>query len=227
MNLKYLFLSTVILVFFANCKSDDSDDLLPQEEQNKLDDEAIVSYLKNHYFDNNGKAKEIKKNNPDNHTALYELAKQVDNGYWYVKNPNIVGIDKTVTDNTKDSILLQYDMKIFKANKVNDSVTYSNLSTFSSTINTSGYPIWDPAFYYAKTPEGINLDYYTIEGFVKGIKHFKSTNREADQTPSVNFQGLIIIPSRLAYERRNNALKIGYDQSVVVNFELYKVLDRK
>lgn len=227
MNLKYLFVSVVILVFFANCKSDDSDDLLPQEEQNKLDDQAIVNYLKNHYFDNHGRAKEIKKNNPDNHTVLYELAKQVDNGYWYVKNPNIVGEYRAVKDNKKDSILLQYDMKIFKAHKHNDTVKYNNISTFSSTTNTSGYPIWDPAFYYTKIPKGTNLDYYTIEGFVDGIKHFKSTNREADQTPAVNFQGLIIIPSRLAYERRNNALKIGYDQSIVVNFELYKVLDRK
>lgn len=227
MNLKHVFVTIAVLVFFANCKNDDSNELLPQQEQNKLDDQAIVNYLKKHYFDDNGRVKELKKADADNQTALYKLAKQVDNGYWYVKNPKIKGDKRAVKDNTKDSILLQYDMKIFKATKVKDTVRYASLTPLSSTINTSGYPIWDPAFYYTKAPKGVNLDFYTIEGFVDGIKHFKSTGRNSDDTPAVNFQGLIIIPSRLAYNRSSNALKVGADQSVIINFELYKVIDRK
>ena len=225
---KILMFGLMFILLATSCDKDDNYNrinLIPIEERNQIDDEAIVKYLNEHYFDEKGKTVRFSETSTtdDNNTPLIDLAKKDNSGFWYVKRPNIETPGETATNNNQDKILLQYELQAFEANRGEEGKVYFNPVTVLSTINTTGSPQWDPNFYYV----GANKDFYEIKGFIDGIKYFNATNREIDATPAVNFQGLIVMPSRLAYGRTPNRIFQGYDKCIVVNFELYKVEKRE
>lgn len=232
--MKLQYLSILLLLFFvtiSSCKNDDDGPiLLPQEEQNRVDDLAIVKFLQDHYFNSVGKVTKFRDdiNTDDNETPLHDIAEMNSSGYWIVQRPDFQASGRKVTNAENDSILIQYELNGFIGKIKNDSVFYSTPYNISTTINTTGYPIWDPAFYYKKiasTSTALKKS-YEIEGIQEGLKHFHSTNKEMDGMPAVDFQGLIIVPSRLVFDREYNVFSLAHDTSVYLNFELYQVIDR-
>lgn len=231
-------------VLFTACKNDDDDIELPQNDQNQVDDEAIIQYLQDHYFEPNRgliKAYNESDSTDDVYPSLQENATQLPSGVWIVKRQGVTAEGPVADDNTQDSILISLETKVFKADNrdlLEGERLYGTLSSLSSepwsTINQSGQPIWDPFFYYthltdAQIENDINLSNFVIEGFTEGIKHFNST--ETDGLDVYNFQGAIIVPSRAAYGRDVDYIsgtpKYNYrDFSFVFNFELHKVIDR-
>ena len=230
MKLNFLLIGLFGLgLLLHSCKNeDDGIDLLPQEEQNQVDDQAIALFLQQHYFNAVGKVVKFSDDNDadDEETPLAELAEQGTGGYWFVKNPNYQSDQRMITNPDNDSILMQYDLNYFYAKKSNDSVYYTTPISYSSTINTTGYPIWDPSFYYHAPAEDQQDAWYEMEGIQEGLKHFNSKGKNATDLPAVDFQGFIIAPSRLIFERDRNAYGFGSDTSVMLNFELYQVIDR-
>lgn len=226
---KVLFLLVGAVFFAVSCNNDD--DSISTGERNRLDDEAIVKYLREHYFNSKGISTAFDDDDTadDAYTPLYDIATQDDMGYWYVKNPNVTATGRAITDNDNDSILLQYNLSYFKSyvNSEEDDISdYPTPTLISSTINTSGYPIWDPLFYYGED-QSYDRKFYEIEGVVDGLKHFNSIPKEQYDLPAVDFQGLIIVPSRLAYARDGSQVISGIDLSIILNFELYQVTDRE
>ena len=80
------------------------------------------------------------------------------------------------------------------------------------------------------TDMNIDLESFVIEGFVEGLKEFSAT--ETSGVDLYNFQGVILVPSRLAYGRDfvylggNLDVNTYRDNSFVFNFELHKVVPR-
>lgn len=226
-------------ILFTACKNDDDIDELPQEEQNQVDDDAIVEYLQDHYFDpERGLIKQFdEEDSADNdYPSLHSLGTKLPSGVWIVKRSGVVAEGPIADDNTQDSILISYEAKIFKASYTDlgeNEKPYSGIQTFSSTINGAGTATWDPSFYYYHIPDtmndNINLSHFVVEGFTEGLQHFNST--ETSGSDLYNFQGVIVVPSRLAFGRdfvyAGGSLNYSYrDLSFVFNFELHKVIPR-
>ncbi|MDO5655449.1 MAG: hypothetical protein Q4G27_04845 [Flavobacteriaceae bacterium] len=231
MNLKYLGLFfSVLLIGFTSCKNDDDgNNLLPQEEQNQVDDATILKFLNEHYFNEVGKITKFRDDvsSDDAMPSLMSNAERANAGYWFVKRPGHLAEGRSVVNPDNDSILIQYELLYYNARKNGDSVNYSEPVNFSSTINTTGYPIWDPSFYHHRNSTNDNrAEWYEMEGVQDGLKHFQATGRSALDLPAVDFQGVIVVPSRLVFGRDRNTFGFGPDTSVILNFELYQVIDR-
>lgn len=224
---KGLILFMIMLVIFNQCKSDDGPELLDETEQNVLDDLAIQHYLAEHYFDPNGRVTKFNEESTDddNETALIQLAEQ-HGDYFIVKNPNITADGRAVVENTQDSILIQYTLFGYRATRTNDTIRYGVPVGYFSTVHQTGYAQWDPTFYHVPRVGNVRPEQFEIPAIVQGIKHFNSTDRSALDEPAVNFQGIIIAPSRAAYGRRVNQMSVPFDTSIILNFELLKVMDR-
>lgn len=221
-----------LMVLFSSCQNDDDGlDLLPQAEQNSVDDRALVKFLEDHYFNSVGKVIRFSDDitSDDNETPLIQYAELKPSGIWVVHRPDFEANGRKVTNVENDKILVQYDLNGFVGRISNDSVFYSIPTSISTTINTTGYPIWDPAFYYTDISDMNNAQksWYEIEGLHEGLMEFHSTNKAAADLPAVNFQGLILVPSRLVFKRDYNVFNLGPDTSVLFNFELYQVEDRE
>ncbi|ADX68405.1 MULTISPECIES: hypothetical protein [Weeksella] len=237
----------------TSCKKDDDnkDELdvyvdIPLEQRNALDDEAIQQYLAKYYFHpTNGKltAKDtIVGTNPttgindDEYPTLDNFAQRDEKGIWYAINPNVQAEGNSITSNKNDSILISYDNYIFRAtDNKNYKYKFGQVRLFSSTTER-GVPVYDPVFYHVNLTDeqiksGFKEEYYVLENFVEGLKHFKATNRSSSDL--YHMQGVIILPSRLAYARRKvwdgNYLndQIYRDYSFVFSFELNKIIPRK
>lgn len=232
----------MISLAFTACKKDDEFNDLPQDEQNEVDDRAISDYLEDHYFDTEKGL--IKKYSADDETddgfpSLMAQATKLPSGVWIVKRECVSAEGPAISDNQTDSILISYNSTRFKA-------TYDDLedgekpylkysSPFLNTIFSTGTPVWDPVYYYKDISEtlensGIDESFFVIEGFVEGLKHFKSTMTTGEDL--YNFQGAIIVPSRKAYGRDfvyiNGSLDPSTyrDNSFIFNFELHKIVPR-
>lgn len=233
---------TIVAVglLFVACKNDDDVNELPQEEQNQVDDDAIVEYLQDHYFDpERGLIKEFDdEDTTDNdYPTLHSLGTKLPSGVWIVKRPGVIAEGPIADDNTQDSILISYEMKYFKASYEElgeDGKPYDPVQTLSSTINGAGTAAWDPSFYYTNVEslglnDNINMSHFVIEGITEGLKSFNST--QTTGADLYNFQGAIIVPSRTAFGRdfvfAGGTLNYSYrDISFILNFELHKVIDR-
>jgi len=228
-------------LFFGACKSDDDFNELPQDEQNQVDDLAILQYLEDHYFEPERGL--IKKFDPedesdDNYPNLKSLGVKLGSGVWVVQRPGVTAEGPIANNSTQDSILISlHSFSFVASNDVNAGQRAYQLgySVFESTINNQGTPKWDPSFYYRPiTPEmednNVNLSHIVIEGFTEGIKHFPST--QTSGADLYNFQGAIIVPSRAAFGRDFVYTSSGMDnrsfrdRSFVFNFELHKVVPR-
>lgn len=229
-------------IFMTACKSDDENRDLPQDEQNEVDDRAIVDYLEDHYFDSERgliKKYDADDEEDDDYPSLMTTATKLLSGVWVVRREGVDAEGPAITDNKTDSILISYNSVRFKASyddlAENEAAYEKYSAAFTNTIFSTGTPAWDPAFYYTKITEemankGIDESYFVIEGFVEGLKHFKAT--QTNGSDLYNFQGAILIPSRQAYGRDlvylNGSLDPSTyrDNSFMFNFEVHKVLQR-
>ena len=226
---------------FSSCRSNDDDNDLPQDEQNQVDDDAIAEFLDDHYFDpERGLIKKFDSEDAsdDNYPTLKSLGVKLPSGVWIVKRPEVEAEGPSIADNLSDSILISFNSTRFKASYedlIPGQKPYEKYTgLFFNTIYSTGTASWDPIFYYYNIGESVNsnidLSYYVMEGFVEGLKHFKST--QTNGADIYNFQGAIIVPSRVAYGRDfvylNGILdNMTYrDNSFIFNFELHKVLPR-
>ena len=240
--------------FLVSCNNDDDNGVdketkIPVEERKALDDKAINEILEDYYFSpKNGKLTKfdtIKGNEDDAYPALKKLAKQDPSGYWYAENPNHIGKGSTVVSNDKTKIHLNYVSTTFRGtndmDKTNNPLQkhYGALSLGNngSSIDTGdGSALTDPSFYYfipseIEAKNGVTRKNVELTNFVEALKHFKSTDRSTQD--GYNFQGVIILPSQLAYGRdkfyTGNALS-EYSQyrdvSFIYNIELVKTEER-
>ena len=236
----------------VGCNNDDDSGVdketkIPVEERNALDDEAILQYMEDHYFNpKNGKLTKfdtIIGNDDDAYPALKTLAKQDNLGIWYAENPNHKGTGETIISNDSTSIYLNIVTSSFLATNSNDyKRKYGSIGTVSYPWNSinigDGSAIQDPYYYYftpteIETENGVKREHLELKNFVEGLKHFKTTERSVNDL--YNFQGVIILPSRLAYGR-NKVYSAGYgisenfgqyrDISYIFNFELPKIEKR-
>lgn len=236
--------------FLVSCNNDDDNGVsketnIPVAERNALDDEAIQQYMTDFYFNpKNGrltKFDDVAGNEDDSFPALITLAKKDEAGIWYAENPNHKGTGDIVESNDLTSIDISYNMISFRAsNNTEYKKKYTNLDTKSGSgsINMGdGSAVKDPSFYYyipstTEASDGVKREYIEIKNLGIGLKNFKSTKRAT--TDLYNFQGVIILPSRLAYGRNNvyynNQISDRFDAyrdvSYIFNFEIVKAEKR-
>lgn len=238
---KWGLLILAIGLTFTSCKKDDDGFDEPNiSDQNIIDDEVIEIYLKEHYFDpQNGKIKQYSATNTseDQYPSLYSQGEKLPSGVWIVKRDGVVADGPSITNNKTDSILISYEQLAYVADKTDITETvrpYKYLQTVFSTLG-AGSPRWDPSFYYVNLDnmhlgDNVKEEHFIIEGLVEGLKHFNATNTSGVEL--YNFQGAIVVPSRLAFGRDfafvGNVLdNTTYrNQTFVFNFELHKVVPR-
>jgi len=238
---KWGLLILAIGLTFTACKSDDEGFDEPNySDQNTLDDEVIEIYLKDHYFEpERGKIKQfsVTDSTDDQYPTLLSQGTKLPSGVWVIKRQGAIADGNQITNNESDSILLSYEQKIYYADKSDMTETirpYKNVQTIFSTLN-GGTPRWDPSFYFINLDnlnftDDIRSEHFIVEGFVEGLKHFKST--QTNGVELYDFQGAIIVPSRLAFGRDYAFVGDRLDntsyrnQSFILNFELHRVLPR-
>src|SRR5690606_21922932 len=105
-------------LFLGACKNDDDVNELPQDEQNQVDDQAILAYLEDHYFDpERGLIKKYDEDDEedDNYPSLKSLGTKLNSGVWVIKRPGVPAEGPAVTNNLQDSLLISYHSKRFIA----------------------------------------------------------------------------------------------------------------
>ena len=230
--------------FITGCKSDDDNKELSVEQRNSLDDQAIEEYLTQHYFNPvNGKIVKFDKiegNEDDSYPRIIDFAIKDPAGYYYAMRPGVEANGASVVKSDSSQILISYEAKTFQA--TTDTATYKNhyglISPYDNTINVSdGSGKKDPSFYYyplteAQIEKGIKREHIEIGNFAEALKKFKATGTNG--TDLYNFQGVIILPSRLAYGRNKmfngNSItdRHGFrETSFIFNFELHQVAPRQ
>ncbi|WP_313360078.1 hypothetical protein [Empedobacter sp.] len=235
----------------VGCNNDDDNGVnketkIPVEERNALDDEAIQQYMEDFYFNpKNGKLTKfdtIKGNDDDAYPTLKSLAKQDNLGIWYAENPNHKGTGETIVSNDESKIYLNIEAKSFRATNSTDyKRKYGSIGgliyPWNSIDVSDGSSIQDPYYYYFTPTEteaknGVKREHRELKNFIEGLKHFKTTERSTNDL--YNFQGVIILPSRLAYARNKYYVSGSglsdyssfRDLTIVFNFELPKIEKR-
>lgn len=227
--------------FLTSCNNDDDGIREPNiETQNQLDDDAIKGYLHDHYFHpTSGKPTAfdtIKGNDDDKYIRLENLAKNID-GVWYVKNSDIVENPEgdQIISSEDSKILISFELKTFIASTENKNI-YGSLGSYGSSINSGdGSGIYDPSFFYRPISEaeykaGIRKEHIEMQNLTKGLKQFKSTKTSSKDL--YHFQGIVIIPSRLAFGRGKafdgTSLSEVYMRNIsfILSFELHEVTPR-
>ena len=227
---------------FSACKKDDEVEVYKEPEditvQNAYDDEAIQKFLNDNYLDAQGNIKGFSATDAsdDNETKLKDLNPapvKLSSGVIYIVRN---GAQPNPGNEIKAENVMRIMMRARSYLAVNSdgNTAISGYSTFNynSPLDTSGTPLVDPTFFYAKQ----NLvtsrprSYYEIEGFQEAIKFFKSFNLEDSE--NYNLQGVIIVPSRAAFARDDHS-SFGLDvrnpfrnRSFVFNFQVYKSRER-
>ena len=225
---------------FTSCKSDSDEEVaevVSIDTQNSYDDQAAVKFLKESYFDPQGKivAFSATDTSDDNFPSLYTYNPvTLPSGVIVVKRPSAEPIPgKAIND--KDILRLTSISSTFVAKSGNEGPIYSTQQNFRNTIMDSGVPEVDPSYFYTKNAQlnGKDRSYYEIEGFQEGIKQFKSC--EIADGDNYNMQGVIIVPSRAAFARDSNVYDIPtanggllkfVDRSFVFNVQVYKTTTR-
>ncbi len=237
----------------------DKETKIPIEERNALDDKAIEQYLADHYFSPgdtiNGKVVRVgiimkydteEGNKDDKYPSLKSMAVQDPAGYWYAKNPyqKESSEGKTIKSNDDTKIHISFKANYFRA--TNDITSENNptkkhygvLGTYGQvTYDTGdGSPFSDPDFYYyipnqEEAKNGVKREHIELKNFSVALKHFKTTERSLQD--NFSFQGVIILPSRLAFARNNYFVGTGLteyssfrDASFIFNFEIPQIEDR-
>lgn len=226
--IKFIALFAGLSFAFLSCSNDDE---VTQEDQNNLDNQAIANLLSDYYLDPvRGRVLPFDPDDEEDDAfpSLQSLAVQDPSGYWYIINPNVTPEGPQLTNNATDSILITYDLRQFRATTEAEN-GFGGLVAFRNTINTTGTPVWDPNFYFsglteAQISETQRPEFFEIEGIVDGLTKFRATN--SDFAEGFTFQGVIIVPSRLAFARDVNLQNVPRDISFVLMFEVHKVVPR-
>lgn len=235
--MKKIFLYTAVaFLSFSSCRKDDdgSAETVSIETQNAYDDEAIVKFMDENYFDQEGNI--TKFSDSDTSDDLYPKLSsyapvKLPSGVIYIVRPNVQPVPGKTIGST-DIIKLMSNSIAYVAKKTDNIVKFENGVPFRNTIGGSGVPENDPFYYYAKksirTIYGKDRNYFEIEGFREALANFKSF--EIPDSDNYNLQGVILVPSRAAYARDANVNDTqSYkftDRSFVFNFQVYKTSDR-
>ena len=224
----------------TSCSSDDDSKELTIEQRNSLDDQAIDELLDQYYFGLNGKLTKfdtIKGNEDDKFPKLRKYAVKDPAGYYYAVNPEVTAKGSKIKSNDTSSILISYEMKYFISNDDESIKTkIGSLYGYDSTIDGKGTATTDPDFFYFKPTDteeakGVKREHREFKNLIDGLKKFSATNTNGADL--YNFQGVIILPSRLAFGREkyytgsNLSNRYLRDYNFVLNFELHQVKDRK
>ena len=235
--MKKIFLYTAVaMITLSACRKDDENSVetVDIQTQNAYDDEAIVKFLDQYYFDQEGNIKQFSSS--DDSDDLYPKLSsyspvKLPSGVTYIVRPGAQpAAGKTI--GATDAIKLMGSSTSYIARKTDGIVAFNNGVTFRNTITGSGVPENDPYYYYAKKSVRNTYEkersFFEIEGFREALVNFKSF--EIPDSDNYNLQGVIIVPSRAAYARDENvndaqAVKFT-DRSFVFNFQVYKTSER-
>ncbi|QCX52853.1 hypothetical protein [Elizabethkingia sp. JS20170427COW] len=246
---KILFSIFVAALAFNSCQDDNyytqnTYPTLDEATQKAYDEEAIKNYLENTYITSRGKitSSETDANNSEiKNKKLADLNPQtLPSGVIYIEIPNAQP-NPGVEIKDKDYLKFQQVGYALRAIESDGKVQFTSPITFYNTIDGGGVPLDDPQFYYVKqkvldaaqklvdekaataVKAATQRSYYEIEGFQEGIKKFKSFDIADDV--DYNMQGIIIVPSRLAFGKDSHYNYIGIslnDYSFVFNIQVYK-----
>ena len=171
-----------------------------QNEVNEYDEAALNVVLDTYCFSTLGNIKvaesETEKANP-----LKKYATKLPSGVWIVKNPEVKNTEETIDLNKK--LTIHNNTFYFRSVKKDDgTITHGTIvpEINFSTINYFGEPKTNP--YFIKSTllnTGDSKSDYEIEGLAEGLKEFKMTEKNPEQL--YNLQGVVLVPSKLAYAR--------------------------
>uniref|UniRef100_UPI0028AD4BF8 hypothetical protein n=1 Tax=Chryseobacterium taichungense TaxID=295069 RepID=UPI0028AD4BF8 len=198
-------------------------------------------FMDENYLDAQGNIKAFSSTDTadDNEKKLSELSPvKLPSGVIYIirtgAQPSAgVTLETNPTADNATQIRTMMRANYYLAAESDGKVSFGSAGTLLNTINGSGSPVTDPAFYYVKESIVDNTNnstaakqrsYYEIEGLQEGLKYFKGFADKADGD-AYNLQGVIIVPSRAAFARDTHYNYTGYslqNNCFVFNFEIYK-----
>ncbi|MHA6696188.1 hypothetical protein [Chryseobacterium sp. A301] len=200
--------------------------------QNSNDDKAIAEYMDTHYLDGQGKIQAFVATTPDDdgNKKLSELQpKTLPSGVIVIVREGAQPVTGKEIGTTDVISIMQRTYAFLSDGE--DGAEFHTPYPFANTVDGSGIPDKDPAYYYAK-PSVLEAsdktkDYYEIEGFQEGLKAFKSFAKEDSEL--YNLQGVIIVPSRAAFARDSHFPYLGLNwrnRNFVFNFQIYNTRER-
>lgn len=220
---------------FTACKKEEDDpaeaiEITTNETQKVYDDQAAQKFLKDNYFDPQGKVVAFSATDPadDNYPSLFTYSPvTLPSGVIVVMRPSAQPNPGKVI-NDKDVLRLTSISYSYVAKNTTEGPVFSTQQNFRNSIAGAGVPEVDPVYFYTKNGQlnGRDRSYYEIEGFQEGIKYFKSC--EIPDVDNYNMQGVIIVPSRAGFAKDANAYDIPSlnfkfnDRSFVFNVQVYK-----
>lgn len=237
---KALIYIAVAAFTITSCRKDETttpesiikDEVKDITTQNTNDDKAIAKYMDEHYLDASGKIKKFSTTDTsdDNNKKLSELnVQKLASGVVVIVRDGAQPNPGTVIGAT-DIIRIMQKSYSFVAQE-NNGIEYVSEIPFSNTIDGSGVPEVDPAYYYVKQSvmdaSKKTRPYYEIEGFQEGLKYFKSFDKADSE--NYNLQGVILVPSRAAFARDEHFPYAGMtfrNRTFVFNFQIYKTTPR-
>ncbi|KQR92673.1 hypothetical protein ASG01_12325 [Chryseobacterium sp. Leaf180] len=223
---------------FSACKKDDEIETYKEPEdisiQNSYDDISIEKFLGENYLDAQGNIKAFSATDAsdDNETKLKDLNPapvKLSSGVIYIVR-NGAQPNPGTEIKTENVMRIMMRARTYLAANTDGNTAFFNTSDFAgySSLDGSGTPIVDPAFFYArKVLTDLNpRSYYEIEGFQEAITKFRAF--DLDDSANYNLQGVIIVPSRAAFARDNHSsfgvqgTNIYRNKTFVFNFQVYK-----
>lgn len=237
---KIIFSFAFLALALSSCKNDSADEIvapvvLDAATQNTYDDQAIVTFLDEHYLDDRGNIKTFTTTDVPSATKIKLSALNpvtLPSGVVYIMRAGAQPVDGKTIGET-DIISLMSATFTYSARKVDDKVLFTSPVVLRNTIASTGSPELDPPYYYANkkllaTNATVGRSFYEIEGFGEALRKFKAF----DQADSANYnlQGVILVPSRAAFGKDASANYIQsislMDRSFVFNFQVYKTQTR-
>ncbi len=171
-KIKHLFVAVLVSSIIFSCKDDDKRTSTPfdYKKQAKMDNDSIVKFLKNHYYDTD---KEEVKILISGKTALFNdeklKTKEVENNdlkynlYYYITNE---GIGESPSE--KDSVLVNYRGLRIVNSKLGSSFDENELIWLKLTEVIKGWTHAFPEFKAGQNATQLN-EKITYEGYGKGI----------------------------------------------------------
>ncbi len=237
MKKAFLYIALVATVFIS-CSDDYVDPYKIREvktlsTQNSNDDKAIAEYLDKHYLDDQGKIQAFIATSPDDdaNKKLSELSPQkLPSGVVVIARPGAQPTEGKTIGATDVISIMQRTYGYLSDGE--DGNLFHTPYPFANTVDGSGTPESDPAYYYIR-PSTLEKSeqtksYYEIEGFQEGLKLFKSFSK--DPSELYNLQGVIIVPSRAAFARDTHFPYQGTNwrnRNFVFNFQIYNTRARE
>ncbi len=196
---KFHLLALVASFLFFSCNKDKQEAQFDHLSQSKKDNELIVKFLKNNYYDiTTSKVKPLIKGKTSifDDSKLKKQKKVKENGinytlYTYVENE---GIDpkKKGHPTIADSVLVKYNGTIIL-----------DKGSLSNSFDKADKPVW---FSLSSVLVNGKVDGGVIKGWSYGFKNFKGGKNATKPNSPITFEGagkgVLFIPSGLAY--RNN-----------------------